>query len=88
MEPTGVVSPQWKQLYQAAILETNSNLLQRRIVAAEIAIRNRIEELACNPDRVSDERNSLTSARKMLACLRRLADEGKVAYDAETEADC
>ena len=77
MEPRRVLSPQWKQLYQAAILETDRSLLPRRIVAAESAIRSRLDELESNPDIVYEERDVLASARTMLACLRRMAEDGK-----------
>ena len=79
MEPRGVLSPQWKQLYQAAILETDSSLLPRRIVAAEIAMRSRLDELESNPDVSCEEREVLACARTMLTCLRRMAEEGKAA---------
>ena len=73
MEPRGKLSPHWKQLYQAAILETNNDLLPLRIVAAEVAIRSRMDELESNHDVAYQERRVLASARAMLACLRRLA---------------
>jgi len=79
MEPRGVSSPQWKQLYQAAILETDIRLLPHRIVMAESAISHRINELDCNPDNAFGERDALANACVMLRCLRRLADEGKAA---------
>ena len=79
MEPRGVLSAHWKQLYQAAILETDNRLLPRRIVAAEVAIRSRIDELESNPDIAYEERHVLAKARSMLACLRRLVKEGKAA---------
>ena len=79
MERRGVLSPHWRQLYQAAILETDNRLLPRRIVAAEIAMRSRLDELESNPDVAYEEREILACARAMLACLRRPADEGKAA---------
>jgi len=79
MESRGVLSPHWKQLYQAALLETDAGLLSRRIVAAEVAIRDRMDELDSNPDIAYEERDGLASAKTMLACLRRLAEEGKAA---------
>ena len=79
MEPIGVLSPHWEQLYQRALLETDSRLLPPKIVAAEIAIRSRLGELESNSDVAYEERDVLADARAMLACLRRLADEGKAA---------
>jgi len=79
MEPRGVLSPQWRQLYQAAILEMDAGLLWQRIITAERAIGDRIDELDSNPDRAFGERDALANARVMLRCLRRLADEGKAA---------
>jgi hypothetical protein len=79
MEPRSVSSPQWKQLYQAAILETDAELLSQRIVSAEGAISTRISELDSNPDVNFGERTALTNALLMLKVLRRLADEGKAA---------
>ena len=79
MEPRGVLSPLWRQLYQAAILETDPKLLAQRVVVAERAMSDRINELDSNPDEAPSERDTLADAVATLRCLRRLADEGKVA---------
>ncbi len=79
MGPRPVLSPQWKQLYQAAILETDAKLLSQRIISAEGAISTRISELDSNADVNFGERASLSNALLMLKVLRRLADEGKAA---------
>ncbi len=73
------MSPQWKQLYQAAILDVDRSLLPRRIVVAESAISHRITELDSNPNSGFDERDALAKACLVLRRLRRLADEGKLA---------
>jgi hypothetical protein len=63
---------QWKHLVEAAILETNTDTLSRRIQAAQDAVMDRIEdtfEVATQP-----ERQALINAMNSLRELRRLIE--------------
>jgi len=42
--------PEWKKLYHAALLETDSNRLMDQILTAEKAIYSRLHELSRNQD--------------------------------------
>jgi signal transduction histidine kinase len=59
----------WKQLYEAALLETDSSRLRERINVAREAILDRIEESLKQP--IASERHAMTEA---LRHLRRLAE--------------
>jgi len=62
-------SNDWKPLYEAAILETDSRRLTERIIVARIAILARIEESLREP--VASEHHAMNEA---LRHLRRLAE--------------
>ena len=59
----------WKPLYEAALLETDSRRLPGRIILARKAILDRIEEGLSEP--VASERHAMNEA---LRHLRRLAE--------------
>jgi hypothetical protein len=69
----GGVVPQWKQLYQAAILEMETEHIMRRIVDAERAIVERALALHSeSSDRQAEELGALAYSANFLAELRRL----------------
>jgi CheY-like chemotaxis protein len=61
----------WKQLYQAALLEFDSEKLREQIEVAEAAVQERIRELAEDPDRNISERQEIDDALSGLKVLRR-----------------
>ena len=67
-QPLRYHGPDWKPLYDAALLETNSTKLPERITLARSAIFDRIEESLTNP--VPSEHLAMDDA---LRNLRRLA---------------
>lgn len=67
-------SPNWRSLYEAAILEIDSNKLQVRIAEAECAVMNRMEDLNRSGD--GSESRALMNALNVLRDLRRMASEG------------
>jgi len=65
----------WKQLYQAALLETDTEKLPERITTARSAILDRIEESFTHPlpceQRAMDE--ALRGLRRLAALLKHAA---------------
>jgi len=61
----------WKQLYQSALLEFDSEKLREQIEVAETAIQERIRELAEHTDRNISERQEIDDALSGLKVLRR-----------------
>jgi hypothetical protein len=59
----------WQELYQAALLEVQSEELQRRIDAAEKAIYQRIEELKQSGPCSSVEQQALADASRALRVM-------------------
>jgi hypothetical protein len=55
----------WRELYQAAVLETNPTNIQRRITETQVALFLRLLELGTNPE-VSNERTEIEVASKAL----------------------
>jgi hypothetical protein len=69
----GGVAPQWKQLYQAAILEMETENIMRRIVDAERAIVERALALHSeSSESHAEELGALAYSANFLAELRRL----------------
>jgi hypothetical protein len=66
----GSNDPEWKSLYQAAVLELDTRALPRRIEAARAAIQARIVEL--DKSQASDEASQLQDALKILDTLLRM----------------
>ena len=66
-------SPLWRALYEAAVLEIDPEQLPLRIVAAEIAISHRMQDLDHCGD--GSERDALIDALQVLRDLRKMADE-------------
>ena len=64
----------WRELYEAAIAETDRNALPFRIHEAEIALARRDRELFALPDDNTDEREAIDHAtytlRALSYCLR------------------
>jgi len=72
--PADVSFPAWQPEVQAAVNEAESEKLLERVHAAEIAIFNRLQELAKESTPVSSlkvEREALASAMKTLLSLKR-----------------
>lgn len=61
----------WKPLYQAALLEFDSEKLREQIEVAETAIQERLRELAGNTDRNITERQEIDDALSGLRVLSR-----------------
>lgn len=59
----------WRTLYRAAILETDKNLLPKRVSVAEEAVRSRKREIS-NGEETADERKALEDARYALRSFR------------------
>ena len=62
--------PHWRQLYEAALFETNPGELLRRVKAAEHAILDRVQEVTNSGDNF--EREVLSSALNAMRDLRRM----------------
>lgn len=60
----------WHTLYQAALFETDRNVLPQRISEAEKAIRNRVKELFVTPGDHIEEDQVLEDALYALGALR------------------
>lgn len=67
------VSPPWRALYKAAILELDPEKLPQRIGQAESAIMDRMEDLNHSGD--GSESQALMSALNVLRDLLRMANE-------------
>jgi len=63
---------QWKQPYEAAILELDSTRLQQRISEATEAILDRMEQLLTRPS--DSEQRVLNDALRNLRILRKLSE--------------
>jgi hypothetical protein len=63
--------PQWRVLYEAALLELDLKKLPQRLTEAQSAIMNRIEELNNSSD--GSESQALMNALYVLTDLRRMA---------------
>jgi len=65
-------APQWKQLYEAAILELDPAKLLQRIAVAQSAVLNQMEDGSSRP---SDRQQlALHDALHMLSTLRSIAE--------------
>jgi len=65
-------SPEWRRLYEAALVELDRDRLLERIEVAEMAIRDR--QKATEPDqRRADETQAIEDALHALSLLRRSA---------------
>ncbi|HEX6802703.1 MAG TPA: hypothetical protein VF133_03410 [Terriglobales bacterium] len=69
--------PDWKALYEAALLETDRGKLPARIMSARSAIFDRIEESVTNP--LAAEQSAMDNALRNLRRLAELASEPKAA---------
>jgi hypothetical protein len=65
-------SPQWRSLYEAAVLELNHDKLRERIAEARHAILDRMEDLSRSKGGTEDE--ELMNALTVLGDLRKVAD--------------
>jgi hypothetical protein len=59
----------WREMFQAAVLETNREKLQQRVEAAEAAIFSRLQELNSEHGRQA-ERHELDDAIRMLRVIK------------------
>jgi hypothetical protein len=69
--PSDVRYPAWQNKYQAALLELDPKKLLERVHEAEIAIFNRLQELAQSPGN-SDSEAERQAIQKALGALRSL----------------
>jgi hypothetical protein len=69
--PYSPAAPKWRQLYECAILEADSNSLPDRIVQARRAIMDRAEEILTHSS--SDEGHALNHALRTLHLLEEVA---------------
>jgi len=65
--------PYWRTLYEAAVLELDSNKQLERIAEAEHAIMDRMDDLNRSND--GTEREMLENALTVLAQIRKIADK-------------
>ena len=63
-------SQTWFELYSSAVLESDPDLLNKRVDAAEAAILGRLEDLRYDSDH-HEERQLIDGARRTLSFLRR-----------------
>ncbi len=68
MRTDGAARPDWKELYQSAMLETDLATMPQRITEANRAILDRIEELLTNP--TQGEHRALDIALRRLRVLQ------------------
>ena len=68
------VSPQWKSLYEAAVLELDRNMMMQRIAQAERAV---AERLAVATESGNAEAEALMNALIVLGDLRKMASSEK-----------
>jgi hypothetical protein len=61
---------EWEREYVAAILETDDAVLAERILAAGLAIANRMDALYVNEGGTQEEQQSITAALASLEKLR------------------
>jgi len=71
MAAGGTLLVDWKQQYQAALLETDPMKLSRRIANAHAAIKSRVKELPL----ASEEYSAMMSALRFLRILEKEASE-------------
>jgi hypothetical protein len=64
--------PEWKTLYEAAVLELDRAALPGRVQAAKTAIHSRIVELRTSPG--SEDESRLEDALKILDWLSKMYD--------------
>jgi hypothetical protein len=69
--------PTWKDLYQAALIETDTHQMLVRIKQAERAILDRVEELLISGE--DAERGALSDALTAMRHLRRLYERSGAA---------
>ncbi len=67
-------SPNWRALYEAAVLELDPEKIPARIAEAQCAIMDRIEDLNHSSD--GSESEALMNALTVLQDLRKMANAG------------
>jgi hypothetical protein len=67
--------PDWKQLYRAAVLESDRSKLQQRIEQAEAAILKRSRSLSKSPGNTRKEQEAITRALRILSLLHEAGQE-------------
>jgi hypothetical protein len=76
----------WKNLYVAALFETNSAILPERIAKAEAALVSRARELFYAPGDHIEEEEALDDAMYALQALRSTFQCGRLTTDSESAA--
>lgn len=61
----------WQDAYRQAILETDDSVLPKRIEAAQVAIKARLEELARDHGGTVEEQQSISDALRALDVLQK-----------------
>jgi hypothetical protein len=64
--PNRGAKPEWQRLYEAAILETDTQKLVTLVEAVESALMNRQQELAGQPGRESELQEIKAAGQKLL----------------------
>jgi len=64
--------PEWQEPLQRALIETDQDRLQQRMIAAETAIFNRQQVIAQNPEQHEAERRAIADALALLRTLKRV----------------
>lgn len=64
--------PEWQEPLQRALVETDQDKLQQRMIAAETAIFNRQQVIAQNSEQHEGERRAIADALALLRTLKRL----------------
>jgi hypothetical protein len=66
-----MTKPEWLELYESAVVETDNAVLERRIAEAEKAISSRLAEIGSGSENTAQEQRTIHAAAKALEILRR-----------------
>ncbi len=70
------VSPEWRKLYEAAVLELDEQKILQRVADAEQAVKQRMDDVyRASPDGAA-ESEALVNALTVLLDLRKMAKHG------------
>ena len=65
-----MTTPQWHDIYKAALLETDWSKMEERVQAAEAAIKDRKREFDLNHGGTPEEDHAIADALRSLSVLR------------------